>query len=59
MFPSTPPNSWSHSQGPSPHTWPSHQKAPAPLWWALQFGRDVVMQQEPCQGAVIQTEEEE
>lgn len=47
------------SQGPSPHTWPSHQKPPAPLWWALQFGRDVVMQQEPCQGAVIQTEEEE
>lgn len=48
-----------HSQGPSPHTWPSHQKPPAPLWWALQFGRDVVMQQEPRQGAVIQTQEEE
>lgn len=49
-----PPHSWSHSQGPSPHTSPSH-----PLWWTLQFGRDVVMQQGPRQGAVIQTAEEE
>lgn len=45
--------------GPSPHTWPFQQKPPAPLWWVLQFGRDLVMQQEPCQGAVTHTEEEE
>lgn len=52
------PHRWPDPQQPSPHAWLFQHNPPPLFWWALQFGRDVVMQQEVCQVAVIQTEEE-